>query len=135
MITPTTIIAAAAALIAIPSIAAPVNPPWPVVVGVLVAILADVLKVTSVVTVLDRVLGLHVTVENGDGSSVVSVPTDSADPPGSALFSFATATFVSTNQFGELNRLLLHARMMWLLFITCGLSSRRNVVLTLGCLR
>jgi hypothetical protein len=110
MIIPTTIIAAAAALIAIPSIAAPLNPPSSVV-GVLVTISAGV----DVVTVLDKVLSqgaLHVVVKNGDGSVVGGiVPTMSSGAPGSSLNSFATASIGNTPLFGELNR-LLHPRVI-----------------------
>ena len=110
MIIPTTRITAAAALAAMPSIAAPVKP----VVGVLVAISAGVevasVPVVTVVTVLlDRVLSqgapLHVVVKNGDGCVVIPVAVIT-DPPGSALYSFATASLGHTSMFGESNWLL-----------------------------
>jgi hypothetical protein len=115
MIIPTTRITAAAALAAMPSIAAPVKP----VVGVLVAISAGVevasVPVVTVVTVLlDRVLSqgapLHVVVKNGDGC-VVSVPVVVITvPPGSALYSFVTASLGHTSKFGESNWLLQRSK-------------------------
>ena len=106
MIIPTIIIAAApaAALIAIASVAG-AAPLWPVAISALVAP-----EVTSMVTVLiDRVLlgKGHVVVKNGDGIVVGRVvPTDRADPPSSALFSCANATFGSIFSTGDRNRLL-----------------------------
>ena len=103
-------IMAAAALIAIPSIAAPLN--WPLVAGVVTA---------SVGT-------LHVVVKNTDGC-VVCVPVIVlTDPPGSALDSCAAASF-GCARFGESNRLLQPVNGGIVIFITGELPSRRTVVL------
>jgi hypothetical protein len=133
MIIPTTIIAAAAALTAIPSIAAAPNPSLSVV-GVILVLVAGVITTdvfTDMVTtgVITANVGgtLHVVVKNGDGSMelCVIVPTD---PPGNALNSCAAASFGSA-RFGDSNRLLQPPIGGIVIFITGELPSRRTVVL------
>jgi hypothetical protein len=130
MIVPATIVTAATALIAIPTIAAPANPlllsvegvpvvvaataiPVPVLVSVLVSVSVLVIVfdttlagVSTTVPVLNReplwLEMLHILVENTDGVEFgVIVPMDLL---GSTLYCFDAATVGVTFEFGESHR-------------------------------